>query len=102
MGTCPRAGRSEEEILACRYEIEVAGQRARGGGEPCADARPEGRKDQGMSEGIEAMESAGELCEPARARRAGGRQARVALRAAPLSEAMRPVRPGLPGASTSR
>jgi trimethylamine--corrinoid protein Co-methyltransferase len=32
-----------------------------------------------------------------RARRSGGRTARQALRAAPLSEAMRPVRPGLPG-----
>jgi trimethylamine---corrinoid protein Co-methyltransferase len=39
----------------------------------------------------------GETCEPARARRSGGRAARVALRAAPLSEDMRPVRPGMPG-----
>ncbi|MGV8951146.1 MAG: trimethylamine methyltransferase family protein [Cypionkella sp.] len=39
----------------------------------------------------------GEVCEPARARRSGGRGARVALRAAPLSEEMRPVRPGMSG-----
>ena len=39
----------------------------------------------------------GETCEPARARRSGGRAARVALRAAPLSEDMRPVRPGMAG-----
>jgi trimethylamine---corrinoid protein Co-methyltransferase len=39
----------------------------------------------------------GEDCAPARARRPGGRQARVALRSAPLSDEMRPVRPGLPG-----
>ncbi|MBP9183549.1 MAG: trimethylamine methyltransferase family protein, partial [Fuscovulum sp.] len=39
----------------------------------------------------------GETCEPARARRSGGRQARVALRAAPLADDVRPVRPGLPG-----
>ena len=43
------------------------------------------------------MSDLGEACEPARARRAGGRSARVAARAAPLAEAMRPVRPGLPG-----
>ncbi|MDE3120828.1 MAG: trimethylamine methyltransferase family protein [Paracoccaceae bacterium] len=36
-------------------------------------------------------------CAPERARRAGGRASRVALRAAPLAEALRPVRPGLPG-----
>ena len=34
---------------------------------------------------------------PGRSRRAGGRAARVALRAAPLAEDLRPVRPGLPG-----
>ncbi len=34
---------------------------------------------------------------PAHARRAGGRAARVAARAAPLAEALRPVRPGLSG-----
>ena len=39
----------------------------------------------------------GEICEPARARRSGGRQARVALRAAPLADDVRPVRPGMPG-----
>nr|WP_199743742.1 trimethylamine methyltransferase family protein [Pseudorhodobacter sp. E13] len=39
------------------------------------------------------------MCEPARARsgRAGGRASRVALRAAPLADDLRPVRPGLPG-----
>lgn len=37
------------------------------------------------------------LCEPARARRAGGRSARVAQRSQPLAEDLRPVRPGLPG-----
>lgn len=39
----------------------------------------------------------GETCEPARARRPGGRAARVAMRAAPLAEDVRPVRPGMPG-----
>ncbi len=39
-----------------------------------------------------------ESCEPRRAaRRAGGRAARQALRAAPLAEDVRPVRPGLAG-----
>lgn len=36
-------------------------------------------------------------CEPRRAARAGGREARRAARAAPLDEALRPIRPGLPG-----
>lgn len=39
----------------------------------------------------------GETCEPARTRRAGGRQARVALRSAPLADDVKPVRAGLPG-----
>ena len=45
------------------------------------------------------MEDIGEVCEPVRARsaRAGGRASRVALRAAPLSDDMRPVRPGMSG-----
>ncbi|WP_022704131.1 trimethylamine methyltransferase family protein [Pseudorhodobacter ferrugineus] len=45
------------------------------------------------------MDEIGEICEPARARsgRAGGRASRVALRAAPLSEEMRPVRAGMLG-----
>jgi trimethylamine---corrinoid protein Co-methyltransferase len=43
------------------------------------------------------MGDIGEVCEPARARRPGGRSARVALRAAPLSDEMRPVRPGMAG-----
>jgi len=45
------------------------------------------------------MDEIGEVCEPARARsgRAGGRASRVALRAAPLSDDMRPVRPGMSG-----
>ncbi|MFN3953740.1 MAG: trimethylamine methyltransferase family protein [Pararhodobacter sp.] len=38
-----------------------------------------------------------DLCAPARARRSGGRAARVAERAAPLAEALRPVRAGLEG-----
>lgn len=39
-----------------------------------------------------------DVCEPRRAtRRAGGRAARQALRAAPLAEDIRPVRPGLAG-----
>jgi len=38
-----------------------------------------------------------DICAPARARRSGGRAARVAERAAPLAEALRPVRAGLPG-----
>ena len=36
-------------------------------------------------------------CEPRRAARAGGREARRALRAAPLAENLRPIRAGLPG-----
>ncbi len=36
-------------------------------------------------------------CEPRRAARAGGREARRAARAAPLDEALRPIRAGLPG-----
>ena len=43
------------------------------------------------------MADIGEECAPARARRAGGRAQRVADRAAPLSEEMRPVRAGLSG-----
>ena len=43
------------------------------------------------------MPDIGETCEPTRARRSGGRQARVALRAAPLADDVKPVRPGLPG-----
>ena len=43
------------------------------------------------------MADIGEECAPARARRAGGRAQRVAVRAAPLSEEMRPVRAGLSG-----
>ncbi|MFO0514870.1 MAG: trimethylamine methyltransferase family protein, partial [Rhodobacterales bacterium] len=43
------------------------------------------------------MSDIGELCEPARARRSGGRASRVAERSAPLAENLRPVRPGLPG-----
>lgn len=43
------------------------------------------------------MSDIGEVCEPARARRSGGRQARVAMRAAPLADDVRPVRPGMPG-----
>lgn len=36
-------------------------------------------------------------CAPARARRSGGREARVAMRAAPLTDDVRPVRPGMSG-----
>jgi len=43
------------------------------------------------------MDRLGEVCEPSRSRRSGGRQARVAMRAAPLTDEMRPVRPGMPG-----
>ena len=39
----------------------------------------------------------GEACEPARARRSGGRANRVALRSAPLADNLRPVRGGMPG-----
>ena len=39
----------------------------------------------------------GETCEPSRSRRSGGRSARVAARAAPLAEDMRPVRGGMAG-----
>lgn len=47
-----------------------------------------------MSESL--IDSVGEACAP-KARRAGGRAARVAMRAAPLAEELRPVRPGLEG-----
>jgi trimethylamine--corrinoid protein Co-methyltransferase len=47
------------------------------------------------------MSEIGEVCEPARAARvsarAGGRASRVAMRAAPLAEHLRPIRPGMPG-----
>ena len=45
------------------------------------------------------MSDLGDMCEPAKARsgRSGGRQARVAMRAAPLADDVRPVRGGLPG-----
>jgi len=43
------------------------------------------------------MSDTGEVCEPARARRAGGRASRVALRSAPLAENLRPVHAGMPG-----
>jgi trimethylamine--corrinoid protein Co-methyltransferase len=43
------------------------------------------------------MGDLGDVCEPARARRSGGRGARVAMRAAPLPDAMRPVRAGMEG-----
>ncbi len=39
----------------------------------------------------------GEICEPARSRRSGGRANRVAVRSAPLAENLRPVRAGMPG-----
>ena len=39
----------------------------------------------------------GLLCEPARARRSGGRANRVAVRSAPLAEELRPVRAGMAG-----
>ena len=39
----------------------------------------------------------GETCEPARARRTGGRANRVAVRSAPLADNLRPVRGGMPG-----
>ncbi|PTE14857.1 trimethylamine methyltransferase family protein [Pseudogemmobacter blasticus] len=43
------------------------------------------------------MSDIGEVCEPARSRRSGGRSARVAMRAAPLAEDVRPIRGGMPG-----
>ena len=43
------------------------------------------------------MKSQTDPIEPRRSRRAGGRSARQALRAAPLAEDLRPVRPGLTG-----
>ncbi len=49
-----------------------------------------------MSDVIE-TDGIGEACEPARARRSGGRANRVALRAAPLAENLRPVRAGMAG-----
>ena len=52
-----------------------------------------------MAEAVDGMElgPVGEVCEPARARRSGGRSARVALRAAPLADDVKPVRAGMPG-----
>ena len=47
------------------------------------------------------MSDVGDVCEPERARRSavrsGGRAARVASRAAPLAENLRPIRAGMPG-----
>ena len=43
------------------------------------------------------MDEVGEVCEPVRARRSGGRANRVAVRSAPLEEGKRPVRAGMPG-----
>ncbi len=43
------------------------------------------------------MTDIGEVCEPARARRSGGRANRVAVRSAPLADNLRPVRAGMPG-----
>ena len=43
------------------------------------------------------MTDIGEICEPARARRSGGRANRVALRSAPLADNLRPVRAGMKG-----
>ena len=46
------------------------------------------------------MSDIGEVCEPARARtaaRSGGRAARVAMRAAPLADDVRPIKGGMPG-----
>jgi trimethylamine--corrinoid protein Co-methyltransferase len=45
----------------------------------------------------EANDIIGEACEPARARRSGGRANRVAVRSAPLADNLRPVRAGMPG-----
>ena len=50
-----------------------------------------------MSDAAETMSDVADMCEPARARRAGGRGARVALRTAPPAENARAVRPGMPG-----
>ncbi|OYU17839.1 MAG: methyltransferase [Rhodobacteraceae bacterium PARR1] len=49
-----------------------------------------------MSEAVD-QGDVGEACEPSRSRRSGGRASRVALRAAPLAENLRPVRAGMPG-----
>ncbi|WP_395539606.1 trimethylamine methyltransferase family protein [Neotabrizicola sp. sgz301269] len=43
------------------------------------------------------MSDLDEACAPSRARRSGGRQARVAMRAAPLADDVRPIRPGMKG-----
>ncbi|MBO3762085.1 trimethylamine methyltransferase family protein [Ciceribacter sp. L1K22] len=50
-----------------------------------------------MSGLLETNEIPGEACAVAPSRRSGGRAARVAMRAAPLAENVRPIRPGLPG-----
>ena len=43
------------------------------------------------------MSDIGEVCEPARSRRSGGRANRVAVRSAPLADNLRPIRAGMPG-----
>ncbi|MES2844615.1 MAG: trimethylamine methyltransferase family protein [Pseudomonadota bacterium] len=43
------------------------------------------------------MSDIGDVCEPARARRSGGRANRVAVRSAPLADNLRPIRAGMPG-----
>jgi trimethylamine---corrinoid protein Co-methyltransferase len=50
-----------------------------------------------MSEEMTEMDRLGEICEPSRSRRSGGRQARVAMRAAPLADDVKPVRAGMTG-----
>jgi trimethylamine---corrinoid protein Co-methyltransferase len=43
------------------------------------------------------MDDIGEICEPTRSRRSGGRANRVAVRSAPLADNLRPVRAGMSG-----
>ncbi|MBA3446114.1 MAG: trimethylamine methyltransferase family protein, partial [Pseudaminobacter sp.] len=50
-----------------------------------------------MSTALEKSESASDIGADSRSRRSGGREARRAMRAAPLADDVRPIRPGLEG-----
>src|SRR5690606_1639196 len=116
MGYVPCKGESAEALMSSRYEIEIAGRRVAAEASlrpmydpdrprvrarrpprcrpgPSAASHP--RSISGQKARLEVEEALN--CEPRRAARAGGREARRAARAAPLDEALRPIRAGLPG-----
>ena len=64
------------------------------GGQP---PNPRDIYEQMNGENMNEINEVGEVCEPARARRSGGRANRVAVRAAPLAENLRPIRAGMAG-----